>query len=305
MGIHHNHQHAHHHINNSSGLKWAFTLNLLFAFIELGGGLWTNSLAIMADAVHDFGDALAIGLALILEHYGNKNPDEKYTYGYRRYSLLGAVLTGVILTVSSLLIIRECIERFQHPQDVKPLEMIGFALLGMAVNGYSAWRLSRSSGVNQRMAMLHLLEDVIGWAVIFVSAIIMLIYPMPILDSILSMALSIFVLWNVIKMSRKILRIFMQRMPEEIEMSRLHSEIGALTGVRGMHAMQGWSLDGEEHTFSTHIKVGPETDFKSLMDLKCKIKDIFSHHKIKYSTIEFESSDDCCLDHDHTAHTHK
>jgi cobalt-zinc-cadmium efflux system protein len=122
---------------------------------------------------------------------------------------------------------------------------------------------------------------------------------MPIIDPILSIVLSLFVLWNVFKIGRKLLRIFMQAMPEEIEMSKLRTQVSALSGVKEMHAIQGWSLDGEEHTLSVHLSVDSKVNFTQLMDLKCKVKDIFAQFHIRYSTIEFESDTDCCLEHDH------
>ena len=181
----HDHSHHHHH-HGSKNILVAFFLNAGFAVIELIGGYLTNSVAIYSDALHDFGDSLALLFSYYAEKLSHKDADKKYTFGYRRFSILSAFINGLILLLGSLFVIYEAAQRIMAPEEVVPEGMLGLAILGIAVNSIAAYRLSKDDGVNAKMVMYHLLEDLLGWFAVLIVSIILLFKPWFILDSILS-----------------------------------------------------------------------------------------------------------------------
>lgn len=303
--VHLEHSHHHHHgcptHKNLKGkeLLIAFFLNLGFTAFELVGAYFSNSLAIFSDALHDLGDSFSLGMAYLLERYSFRNPDSKYTYGYRRFSLLGSLINAVLLLAGALWIIVESIERFKNPQEVKPELMLLFAIVGVAVNGYAAWRMSRQGGFNNRMVMVHLMEDVFGWLAVMIGSIVMMIKPVPELDAIMSFGISLFVIWNVFKVAKNLFGIFMQQIPEGLSVKSITQKVEALPGVLGTHAVQGWTIDGDSHSLTLHVRISHSSEFQDLINLKIKIKEIFDHHHILHSAIEFESDKEHCHGHQH------
>jgi cobalt-zinc-cadmium efflux system protein len=307
------HQHAHlehshhHHSHGCPGhqklkgreLLIAFFLNLGLAIFELVGAYFSNSLAIFSDALHDVGDSFSLGMAYLFERYSFKNPDSKYTYGYRRFSLLGALINATVLLGGGLWVIVEAVERFKNPQEVKPEIMLMFAIVGVIVNSISAWRVSKQGGLNNRLVMVHLMEDVFGWVAVLIGSLIMMVKPIPELDAILSIGISLFVIWNVLKVGRRLFGIFMQQVPEGLSIDAIRKKVEALPGVIGTHAVQGWTMDGESHSLTLHVTVAHDSRFEELMQLKLKIKDLFNHHHILHSAVEFESEKEHCHSHRH------
>ena len=290
MGSHHGHHHHHHH-SGSKNILIAFYLNISFAIIEIIGGYLTNSVAIMSDALHDLGDSLALLFAYYAQKLSNKEADDLYTFGYRRFSILSAFINGVILLTGSIFVISEAIQRLLSPQVVKPDGMIALALLGIAVNGFAAYRLSKDEGVNVKMVMLHLLEDLLGWVAVLIVSIVLLYKPWYILDSILSILISIIILKGVYFNLKKVSKIFLQRFPEELNTPQLSQRIKELELVKDIHAIKGWSIDDESFYLRFHIRVPPETPIKVIDKTRDQIKLILKDYKVFYSTIEFES--DC------------
>ncbi|MFM6928252.1 MAG: cation diffusion facilitator family transporter, partial [Bdellovibrio sp.] len=186
---HHSHSHSgHHHHHHSHGavigrMRFAFVLNLGFALVELVGGYLTNSVAIMSDALHDFGDALAMIIAIVMEKVSHKSSDQKFSYGYRRFSVLGAVITGMVLIVGSIFILIEAIPRLINPQQVHANGMLLLAVLGVAINGFAALRVSKGTSLNEKMLMWHMIEDVLGWVMVLFGALIMKFFDIPQIDA--------------------------------------------------------------------------------------------------------------------------
>ncbi|HAZ19495.1 MAG TPA: cation transporter, partial [Clostridiales bacterium] len=150
----------------------AFLLNLSFVFIEIIGGIYTNSIAILSDAVHDFGDCLALGCAWILEKVSEKKPDDHYTFGYKRYSLLSALITAVVLVAGAAAVIYSSVLRWMEPVEIKAKGMLIIAVLGVLVNGVAVLKTSRGHGANEKAISLHMLEDVLGWVAILVGSLL-------------------------------------------------------------------------------------------------------------------------------------
>ncbi|HEY9050199.1 MAG TPA: cation diffusion facilitator family transporter, partial [Gammaproteobacteria bacterium] len=193
-------EHNHHQHDASSGrIGAAFFLNFSFTIIEFIGGILTNSTAIMADAVHDLGDTLSIGLAWLLSKISRKHPDDAFTYGYHRFSLLGALVNGVVLIAGSIWVLSQSLPRLINPEMPHVQGMFWLAILGVCVNGIAAWKLSKGKTLNERILNWHLLEDVLGWTAVLIVSILLIFLDWPILDPILSIAFTLFILVNVLK----------------------------------------------------------------------------------------------------------
>lgn len=291
---HHHHHHHHHHGGDGKNLLVAFFLNAAFAVIELVGGYLTNSVAIYSDALHDLGDSIALLFAYFSERIGGKKADKKFTYGYRRFSVLSALVNGVILFSGSLYVIYEAIGRLQSPEAVKPEGMFVLALLGLGVNGFAAYRLSKGSGMNEKMAMYHLLEDLMGWAAVLIVSIVLLFKPWYFLDSVLSLLISFIILRGVYRNLIRVGSIFLQKFPDELEMDHIIEKITSLEKVRDVHAVRGWTVDEMMYSLSFHVVVPQGSVIGDLDILKVDINKILEGHNVRFSSIEFEGEGHQC-----------
>ncbi len=284
-----------HHHSTLSNLKIAFFLNLGFTVFEIIGGLYVNSVAIISDAVHDLGDSLSLGTAWFLQRKSSKQADNNFSYGYSRFSLLGALITGIVLLVGSGFVIREAVIRIIHPEPTDAAGMALFAIVGVIVNGYAAWKLSKGTSMNEKMVSWHLIEDVLGWVAVLIAAIVLLIWDLPWLDPALSLGVCAFVLWNVAKRLRKTMYIFLQGVPGRIELPELVSQVSELDHVDSLHLTHAWSLDGNENVFTTHLKLKEPVTEDQLVLLRTKLRDLLTRYRISHSTIEIERHNDTCM----------
>lgn len=288
MSGNHNHNHV------SQNIRIAFFLNLSFTIVEIIGGFFTNSIAILSDALHDLGDSLSLGLAWYLEKLSLKKPDRRFSFGYRRLSLLSALISGIILIAGSVFILSEAIPRLLVPEPVNVVGMFYLSILGMVVNGVSVLRLRGGTTLNERVVTWHLIEDVLGWAAIFVISIVMYFWPVTILDTILSLLITLFVLWNVLKRLKETIVIFLQAVPPGIDIDRLEADLVQLEAVSSVHHTHIWSLDGEKHIASIHIVVNNNWDYSKAVSFKQTVRNIFSKFKIEHVTIELENKSEVC-----------
>ncbi|WP_372655986.1 cation diffusion facilitator family transporter [Halobacteriovorax sp.] len=282
---------CHHHHHNHSGSKnilIAFVLNFSFAIIEFIGGYLTNSMAIYSDALHDLGDSFALLMSYFLEKFSKKGSDQKYTYGYRRFSLLSAFINSIILLAGSIFVISESFERLLAPEPVVSEGMFALAILGIIVNGVAAYRMSKDNGINQRMVMLHLMEDILGWCAVLIVSVVLYFKPWYILDSILSILISLLVLKGVYKGLKRIVTILMQAFPKDLSMDQVKEELIKIEGVEDIHFIQGWSMDEESHSLTFHVSVSDELRVRELDKLKLLIKSALFDMKVSNSVIEFE-----------------
>lgn len=284
-----NSHHHHHHHGNSKNILIAFGLNFSFAIIELFGGMYTNSVAIISDALHDFGDAMALLFSYIAEKISRKKADQKFTFGYRRFSIISALINALILLGGSIYVITEAIERLKQPQELDPLGMIALAILGIAVNSFAAYRLSKDEGLNSKMVMWHLLEDLLGWVAVLVVSIVLLFKPWYILDSILSIMISLIILKGVLKNFYKIVMVLLQRFPDNLAIEEISKKIMNINNVKDIHAIKAWSLDDEHHYLRFHVALPAELTIFDSDQIKREIKNILKNYHIAYSTIEFEA----------------
>jgi cobalt-zinc-cadmium efflux system protein len=291
MGASHSHQ-----PDSAAGIKVAFYLNLAFTVLELLGGLWTNSLAILSDSLHDLGDSFTLGLSWFLQRYSTKEGDPRYSYGYRRYSLLAALVSTAVLIIGSIFVISEAIPRLGEPQHSNAGGMVAIALLGIAANGYAALRVRGSTSMNARIVAWHLLEDVLGWIAVLIVGVTLLFRDIHILDPLLSILITAYVLYNVIRNLRKTFALFLQAVPEEVDLDRIEEMLLRRAEVSSLHHTHVWSLDGEHHVLTTHIVVPDGTAAQEIIDLKCDVRDLTDSMRFEHTTLEIEfESEDCAM----------
>lgn len=297
----HDHGHGHAHLPpsdaGSSRMGVAFLLNLTFTIIELVGGFWTGSAAILADAVHDLGDTFALGLAWLLERVAGKGGDDRFPYGYRRWSMLGALLTGLLLIAGSLLIIYGAALRLREvPEMPNTLGMIGLAIVGILFNGAAVFRLEGGATHNEAMVRWHLLEDVLGWVAVLVTAIVMHFFQIAILDSLLAIGIALWVLWNAGRAFWSTLVTLLQGTPPGYDLGALERALAEVDGVCGVHHMHVWSLDGARHVLTAHVQSEASLDGAGRAALREAVKHEAAHFQVVHATIEIEGPDEPCVD---------
>ena len=267
----------------------AFLLNMLFSVFELAGGIYTGSVAILSDALHDLGDALSIGAAWLLERKSKGRPDDTHTYGYGRYSALGGVLTSVILLLGSALVIYNAACRLLAPTEINYDGMILFAVVGMVVNLIAAFATREGDSMNQRAVNLHMLEDVLGWLVVLVGAIVMRFTDLRVLDPILSMGVAVFVLLAAGKNLQEAVTLFLEKTPQGITVETLRKELAEIDGVSSVHHIHVRSLDGVRHCATLHAVVSGDAH-----EIKAAIRHKMADFGIVHVTIETESQGEHC-----------
>lgn len=267
----------------------AFILNLFFSVFELIGGIFTGSIAIISDAVHDFGDATSIGASFLLERKSKKQPNDIYTYGYARYSVLGGVITTLILLVGSGVVVYNAITRIISPVAINYNGMLIMAGVGLAVNLFATYFTHGGHSLNQKAVNLHMLEDVLGWVVILIGAIVMRFTNWYLLDPILSICVAVFILFNALKNLKEILDIFLIKKPRGVCLEELKEHILAVDNVIGVHHLHVWTTDGEKNYATLHIVVN-EYD----ANIKHAVKEELNEHGIQHITVEMETANEHC-----------
>jgi cobalt-zinc-cadmium efflux system protein len=291
------HQHDHHNHTNADvkNIQIAFFLNLFFTVIEIVGGILTNSVAVLSDAIHDLGDCLSLGLALYFQKLAGKGSDKSYSYGYKRFSLLGAMINSIILVTGSIIILSIAIPRIFHPVYSDTKGMFFLAILGVLVNGAAVFRLKKGKSINEKVVSLHLLEDVLGWLAILIGSVVMHFYKIPVLDPLLSVGIAVFVLYNVFKNVRQSMRIILQGIPEEFNIVSVSEHLMQFDGVENIHDLHVWSVDGSYNVLTVHVVTNELIEIEKLSDLKTEIRNSLKEMGIQHATIEFETKDEQCI----------
>ncbi|MDD3145465.1 MAG: cation diffusion facilitator family transporter [Candidatus Gracilibacteria bacterium] len=293
-----NHTHGHNHCHDSvKNIKLAFFLNLFFTIIEFIGGILTNSVAIMSDALHDLGDSFSLGFAWFLEKYSNKKRNNKFSYGFKRFSLLGAFINATILLIGSLFILTEAIPRIIHPEPSNAYGMILLSIFGILVNGFAVYKTTNGKSMNEKVISLHLLEDVLGWIAVLVISIVMIFTDLIILDPILSMLITLYILWGVIKNLKQTVLLFLQASPENLDVNTIDNTLKKQDYIKEIHDTHIWSLDGESNIMTTHIVINEKSSIKEIKNIKIKTREILEKIGIKHSTIEIDFGDEKCKNH--------
>lgn len=277
-------------MNKEKNILIAFILNISFACFELFGGLFTNSIAIISDAIHDMGDAISIGISYFLEKISKKEPDDIYTYGYARYSVIGATITTVILLVGSSLVIINALKRIMNPVEINYDGMIIFALIGVIINSLAVYFTSKGESLNQKSVNLHMIEDVLGWIVVLIGSIIIKFTSISIIDPIMSILVALFILINSLKNLKNILDLFLEKIPNNISISEIKEHLLEIKNIKDIHHIHIWSIDGINNYATMHVVVSNDTNIKE------NIREELKKHGISHVTIELENPDEECSD---------
>jgi cobalt-zinc-cadmium efflux system protein len=298
---------AHHHAHEGKGnIGIAFFLNLGFTVLEIIGGFWTNSMAILSDALHDLGDSLSLGFAWYLDKFSKKGPDEKFSFGYARFSLLAALVNSLVLVGGSVLVLVRSVPRIIEPEAVHPQGMLLLAVFGIVINGLAVLGLKKGSSLNERVVSWHLMEDVLGWVVVLIASIVLLFVDVPVLDPILSIGITIYILFNVVKNLKEVLNVLLQGVPKDMSIRDMEQSMSAVPDLLSVHHTHIWSLEGEKVLLSTHVLVRDDIGREAIIALKQHIKDTLRGKGIEHVTVEIEyESEECgsrggCQDREHT-----
>jgi len=285
----------------------AFWLNLLFSIIELVGGFLTNSTAIIADAFHDFIDAVAIGLAVWMEKVSTKKRTPGFSYGYKRFSLLSAVGMSVFLLVGMSLMIISAVKSFFQPEEVNSVGMLWLALLGILINGFAFLRIKQSGGhshhghshshgsnFNSRAIMLHLLDDVLGWVAVLAGATVMYFTNWYWIDGVLTIAIALFIGFNAVKNLINTMKVILQSTPENVNVEKMIAELNGIKGVENIHDVHVWSMDGNYNVGSLHavVNVSDENEERVILE---SISRLMEKHHIQHPTIQIEKFKTHCM----------
>ncbi|MBQ3063292.1 MAG: cation transporter, partial [Clostridia bacterium] len=282
----------------------AFILNLAFSIFEFIGGIFTGSVAIMSDAVHDIGDATSIGLSFFLERKSKQKPDDKYTYGYARYSVIGGAITTLILLFGSAIVIYNAVARIVTPTEINYDGMILFAVVGVCVNFLAAFFTREGGSLNQRAVNLHMLEDVLGWLVVLIGAIVMRFTDFALLDPLMSIGVAVFIVINAVGNLKEVLDLFLEKTPADIDLAEIKEHLAHIEGVLDVHHIHVWSMDGQHNFATMHIVARGDRH-----EIKEKVRAELSAHGISHATLELESEGEHCHEEHchmemHTAHGH-
>lgn len=272
----------------------AFWLNAAFVVVEVVGGLLTNSVSILSDALHDAGDVLVLGLAFVLERLSHRSPTPAYSYGYRRLSVLAAVLTNTVVFMGSLAMAYAGIQRLSSPEPVHSTGMMLLALAGIAINGAAAFRLRGERSLSGRAVLLHLAEDAAGWAAVLVGSVVIYATGIFAIDSVLAIAVAAFIGYRSAVGVREAAGILLQSAPEPGRIESILSDIGAIPGVVGAHDMHVWSMDSEEAIATVHIRVSDEASVTERADIRRRVRTVFGVYDVHHVTVEIEDSRDLC-----------
>ena len=274
----------------------AFILNMAFSVFEFAGGIFTGSVAILSDALHDMGDAASIGISWLLEKKSQKQPDEVYTYGYARFSVLGSVLTTLMLLIGSVAVIYSGIRRIISPTAIHYDRMILFAVVGVCVNFGAAFLTHGGESLNQKAVNLHMLEDVLGWLIVLVGAVIMRFTDIAVIDPVMSVGVAVFILANAVKNLKEAMDLFLEKIPHNISVQTVKEQVSALDGVLDVHHIHLWSLDGQSRYGTMHIVAKEEPSL-----VKEKVRNELKKLGISHLTLELETEmEQCCEIHCHT-----
>lgn len=267
----------------------AFILNLAFSVFEFIGGIFTGSVAIVSDAIHDFGDAAGIGISYFLEKKSKKQPDEKHTYGYARYSVIGSLITTFILLFGSATVIYNAINRLINPSEINYNGMIIFAVVGVCVNFCAAYFTRDGDSLNQKAVNLHMLEDVLGWTVVLIGAIIMRFTDWSFIDPVMSVGVSLFIFINAVRNLKEAIDLFLEKTPHGIDIKEIAEHISEIDGVIGVHHIHIWSMDGQSNYATMHVVTNSDSH-----KIKETIREELLEHGINHATLELETEDERC-----------
>ena len=276
----------HHHKKAGKNLAFVFFMNLAFNIIVIVGGLATNSMAILADCIHDMSDTISIAVAWILEKVSQKDSSDSYSYGYQRFSILGAVITSVFVIFMAFVILSEAIPRLFSPEGVDAGGMLLVAIVGLIFKSISVWKLHGGETFNEKAILFHQLGDVFEWITILVLSIILIFWDgAPYLDPFISIGIAIWLIFNLGRTLYKSIQVLLQKTPDYFDVGEFRTSILAIDGINGIDDFHIWSLDGIDSVMT--LKIDIDNDYNQ-EEIKQKIYSISNKYHVIDITIEFD-----------------
>ncbi len=282
--------HDHDHGTASGRLGLAFGLNVAFTLIELVGAWYTSSTAIAADALHDLGDSLSLAFAWGMQGVSGRGPTSTYTYGFRRLSLVGALVNAIVLVVGGAIVLREAIPRLWDPGQPDAAGMLGLAVLGVLVNGAAVLRVRSGKSLNERVVTWHLLEDVLGWVAVLIVSVVMLFVELPILDPLLSLAVTGWVGINAVRNLKKTVDVFLQAVPDDIDIGALKTAACEVDDVVDLRHVHVWSQEGEHHVLTGTLVVACDS-LDGALNAAARVRERMEKAGVEHVTMEITTPD--------------
>jgi len=280
-------------MSSSKRLSFALLMNTSFTIIEIVGGLYTNSMAILSDALHDLGDTLALGLAWFLERKSQGGRTNRFSYGYKRFSLLGSATTSLILIVGSIIILYNSIPRLIHTEETHATGMIGFAVVGVLANGLAYFRLSGGNSLNEKAVKLHLLEDILGWIAVLVGSVVIYFTEWYIIDPILSIGIALYIMRNTFSNFKATINVFLQAVPPDIKINEVEASLLKVEGIVSVHDLHVWSIDGSKNILTVHLVIPDDRD-ADMHEIKVQAREVMDEMGIGHCTMEVELKSEPC-----------
>lgn len=276
----------HHHKKAGDNLAFVFFMNLAFNIIVLVGAFATNSMAILADFIHDMSDTISIALAWVLEHVAQRDSTDNYSYGYQRFSILGAVIISVFVIVMAFVILSEAIPRLFSPEGVDAEGMLIVAIVGIIFKSLSVYRLHDGETFNEKAILFHQLGDIFEWIAILILSVILIFWDgAPYLDPFVSISIAIWLIFNLGRNLYKSLEVLLQKTPDNFDVDEFKSQILAIGGVNHIDDFHIWSLDGIDSVMTLKVNV----DFgENVEEIKKEIYNISNRYHVVDITIEFD-----------------
>ena len=291
-------------MNTDRNILIAFVLNFFFSIFELFGGIITGSVAIISDAFHDLGDSAGIAVSYLMERKSKQKPDNVYTYGYARYSVIGSLFTTLILISGSLVMIYNAVLRLINPVEINYGGMLIFAIIGVIVNLLAALFTRDGHTLNEKAVNLHMLEDVLGWMAVLLGSIVMRFTELWVIDPIISFGVSLFILVHSIKNLKYVFDVFLEKTPTNVSVSELCEHIKEIGGVIDVHHVHVWTIDGMNSYATLHVVTDADSSA-----VKSAVKEELREHGICHATVELEGqnercNEECCKPYQHNVHGH-
>lgn len=283
----HSHSHLHHHHGDSDNIGSAFLINALFTVIEIIGGLFTNSTAILSDAIHDLGDTISLGASWILEKKSKKTENDKYTYGYARLSVIGSLINIIVLSIGTVVVLINTIPRIINPEPVDVKGMFILSIIGVIMNGMAVLKVKNGEKISEKVVMLHLMEDVLGWVAVLIVSTVLLFIDFPVLDPLLSLGISIYIIKNIVSNTKIILDIILQTVPGHISINEIHSDTKDIdSDIVDVKNIKCWSLDGEYNVITLEIVL---SNLGTSLVLKSKVEKMLKEkYNAKYTSVSVD-----------------
>jgi cation diffusion facilitator family transporter len=294
MAHHHDHDHHDHEINLDNAFKIGIALNIIFTIIEVTYGYMANSMALVADAGHNFSDVLALAFSWIGVILSQRKPTLRFTYGFRRSTILIALLNTVLLLVAIGFILWETIHRLGKPLDIKSNDVITVAAIGIAINGFTAWLFvkGKKHDLNIRSAFIHFVADALVSLGVVIAGVIMLLTGITWIDSVVSFVIIAVILYSTVHLLIDSVNLGLDAVPEHINIEAVRKYLENLPEVSSIHDLHIWALSTTDAALTVHLNTCCETDNIFIYEVQ---KHLHDHFHIEHATIQIERGDENCM----------